>query len=222
MSKGFYAKLNDLLNLLAPIIESIEPIEDQAMLWYQTIQHLRGVTSIQTTQTYESVWLTIKVMLDARLSSRAFGQLRHTNNTLAPSPANTMVPSYSNPIVPPHTIPMVQSYTNPMVPTHTSPMVPTLHDQIDIDRTYYINYVKAYICEKGYNIDVDDIIKKLDAQGWKDNKGRAISNLGKYIDKIVNNYNNGAKGYNDNRHIGASTTKDRLSELQELIAQDTN
>lgn len=222
MSKGFYTKLDDLLNLLAQRIESIEPIEGQAMLWYQTIQYLRGVTCTQIPQKNESVWLSIKVMLDARLSSRAFGQLRHTNNTLAPSPANTMVPSpantmappSSNPIVPPHTIPMVQSYTNPMVPT--------LHDQIDIDRTYYINYVKAYICEKGYNIDVDDIIKKLDAQGWKDNKGRAISNLGKYIDKIVNNYNNGAKGYNDNMHIGASTTKDRLSELQELIAQDTN
>lgn len=222
MSKGFYTKLDDLLDLLAQRIESIEPIEDQAMLWYQTIQYLRGVTCTQIPPKNESVWLSIKVMLDARLSSKAFGQLRHTNNTLASSPANTMVPSSSNPIVPPHTIPMVQSYTNPMVPTHTSPMVPTLHDQIDIDRTYYINYVKAYICEKGYNIDVDDIIKKLDAQGWKDNKGRAISNLGKYIDKIVNNYNNGAKGYNDNRHIGASTTKDRLSELQELIAQDTN
>lgn len=214
MSKGFYTKLDDLLDLLAQKIESIEPIEDQAMLWYQTIQYLRGVTSTQTTPKNESVWLSIKVMLDARLSSRAFGQQSHTNSTLAPSPANPMIPSSSYPNVPPHTIPMVQSYTNPMVPT--------IYDQIDIDRTYYIDYVKAYICEKGYNIDVDDIIKKLDAQDWKDNKGRTISNLGKYIDKIVNNYNNGTKGYNDNRHIGASTTKDRLTELQELIAKGTN
>lgn len=187
MSKGFYAKLNDLLNLLAPIIESIEPIEDQAMLWYQTIQHLRGVTSIQTTQTYESVWLTIKVMLDARLSSRAFGQQSHTNNTLAPSPANPMVPSH----------------TNPMVPSPANPMVPSpLSDSNDFDRDMqiqnidtipeaepYVDYItfSNYVASKGYNIDVQALYTKYANKGWRDASGLPIASWQKLVDKIATN-----------------------------------
>lgn len=175
MSKGFYTKLNDLLNLLAPIIESIEPIEDQAMLWRQTIQYLRGVTSIQTTKTYESVWLTIKVMLDARLSSRAFGQQRHTNTILAPTPANPMVPT-----------PLSKSNDfDREMKIQNIDTIPEAEPYVD-----YITF-SNYVASKGYKIDVQALYAKYANKGWRDASGLPIASWQKLVDKIATN--SGAK-----------------------------
>lgn len=215
MSKGFYAKLDDLLNLLAPIIESVEPIEDKAMLWRQAMLYLIGSTEIQAKSSYESVWVHIKAILDAKLCSRAFGQQsRHTIK------------------------PMVPSHTNRMVPSPANPMVPSpLSENKDLDRDIkienvvimsdaepYVDYgtFSNYITSKGYNIDTQTLYTKYANKGWRDANGLPIASWQKLIDTIAKNSvtknNNENEENRCNNRIGQyNSDPNRLSKILNSI-----